>query len=111
MSPVLDSSTHFSSHVAMVAVVRIRAHVFFEGRVQGVFFRANAQRCARSLRLVGWVRNSPDGRVEAVFEGEEAAVIRAIDWCEHEQPHAKVTSKTVDTSEPTGEFSEFSIVS
>jgi acylphosphatase len=94
----------------MIEAVRIRAHVFFEGRVQGVFFRANAQECARSLGLVGWVRNSADGRVEAVFEGEEASVMRAIEWCETEQPFARVTSKTVRTSAPTDEFSEFEIV-
>ncbi|HIH00507.1 TPA: acylphosphatase [Thermoplasmata archaeon] len=94
----------------MVEDVRIRAHVVFEGRVQGVFFRANAQECARALGLVGWVRNTRDGRVEAVFEGEEEIVKKAIDWCETGQPHAKVTSKTVTTSEPTGEFSGFDIV-
>ncbi len=89
--------------------MRIRAHVLFEGKVQGVFFRANAQRCAESLGLVGWARNTSDGRVEAVFEGEEDQVLKAIDWCEHEQPYARVTSKEIKTSEPTGEFSEFTI--
>ncbi|MCJ7490477.1 MAG: acylphosphatase [Thermoplasmata archaeon] len=90
--------------------VRIRAHVFFEGIVQGVFFRANAQKCAESLGLVGWARNTSDGRVEAVFEGEESHVLSAIDWCEHKQPYARVTSKEIETTEPTGEFSEFAIV-
>lgn len=94
----------------MVEGVRIRAHVIFEGRVQGVFFRANTQECASSLGLVGWVRNTRDGNVEAVFEGEEEAVRKAIDWCEKKQPYAKVTSKTVTPSEPTGEFSSFEIV-
>jgi acylphosphatase len=94
----------------LFSIVRVRAHVFFEGRVQGVFFRANAQKCARALGLVGWVRNSPDGRVEAVFEGEEERVNEAIRWCEHEQPYAEVTSKQVETFEPTGEDSGFEIV-
>ena len=47
-----------------------RFHVFISGRVQGVFFRANTWKQARSLGLTGWVRNLPDGRVESVFEGE-----------------------------------------
>lgn len=88
----------------------VRARVLFEGRVQGVFFRANTQECAKSFGLVGWVRNTNDGRVEAVFEGDESAVRKAIDWCEHEQPYAQVTSKKVEFSEPTGEFRSFSIV-
>lgn len=88
----------------------VRAKVVFEGRVQGVFFRANTQACAKSLGLVGWVRNTSDGRVEALFEGDEAVVRKAIDWCEHEQPYAQVTSKKVEFSEPTGEFANFSIV-
>ena len=82
----------------------------FEGRVQGVFFRANTQRCAESLGLVGWVRNMADGRVEAVFEGEEEIVRKAIDWCANEQPFADVTSKHEEFSEPTEESEEFSIL-
>lgn len=90
--------------------VMVRARAVFEGRVQGVFFRANTQRCAESLGLVGWVRNTSDGRVEAVFEGDEEMVRRAIECCEHEQPYAHVSSKRVELSEPTGEFERFSIV-
>jgi len=89
--------------------VKLRAHVIFEGVVQGVFFRANAQRHADSLGLTGWVRNRQDGSVEAVFEGEEAAVQEAIEWCAERQPYAKVTRKTVKTAEATGEFTRFSI--
>lgn len=90
--------------------MKVRAHVFFEGRVQGVFFRAHAQRCAESLGLTGWVRNTVDGRVEAVFEGEENAVIDAIEWCATQQPYAKVDSRVVKMSKATGEFEIFSIV-
>jgi len=89
--------------------VKIRAHVFFEGLVQGVFFRANTKRCADAVGLTGWVRNSPDGRVEAMFEGEEKAVNDAIEWCCTKQPYAKVKSKKVDLSKATGEFDMFSI--
>jgi len=90
--------------------MRTRAQVLFEGLVQGVFFRANTQRCAEKLGLTGWVRNTADGRVEAVFEGEEEAVRQAIDWCATRQPYAQVRSKRVEFSEYKGEFETFSIV-
>ncbi len=89
--------------------VKIRAHVMFDGLVQGVFFRANTKRCADSLGLTGWVRNTRDGRVEAVFEGEEETVNDAIEWCCTKQPHARVSSKKIDYSKATGEFDAFSI--
>jgi acylphosphatase len=90
--------------------VRVRAHVFFAGRVQGVFFRANARQYAESMELTGWVRNTADGRVEAVFEGEEEAVNAVVEWCETRQPYANVQSKEVELSKATGEFHQFSIV-
>ncbi|MEW5748059.1 MAG: acylphosphatase [Candidatus Thermoplasmatota archaeon] len=90
--------------------MKVRAHVVFEGLVQGVFFRANAQKCARSLGLTGWVRNRDDGAVEAVFEGEERAVDQAVEWCATGQPHARVERKAVEMSEATDEFDDFSIV-
>ena len=48
----------------------IRAHVYIQGRVQGVFYRDWTRKLAQSLGLTGWVRNLEDGRVEAIFEGE-----------------------------------------
>jgi len=90
--------------------VKVRAHVTFAGRVQGVFFRANTRQFAEALGLTGWVKNTSDGRVEAMFEGEEAAVNDAIEWCETRQPYAKVSSKEVELSNATGEFDIFSIV-
>lgn len=78
--------------------------------VQGVFFRVNTQRCAEGMGLTGWVRNLPDGRVEAVFEGEETKVRQAIEWCATKQPNAKVRSKEVELSEFKGEFEMFSII-
>jgi acylphosphatase len=89
--------------------VKIRAHVLFEGLVQGVFFRANAKKCADAFKLTGWVRNIQDGRVEAIFEGEEEKVRQAIEWCASKQPHAKVDGKEVEFSEANGEFEGFAI--
>lgn len=89
--------------------MKTRAHVLYEGRVQGVFFRANAKKCADSLGVTGWVRNTVEGHVEAVFEGEEEPVHQAVDMCARNQPFAKVRSKKVDYSVATGEFEGFSI--
>lgn len=69
-----------------------RAHVYISGRVQGVFFRMATAEEARRLGLSGWVRNLLDGRVEAVFEGEESAVARMLQWCHNGPPHARVDS-------------------
>ena len=57
--------------------VRVRIH----GRVQGVFFRAEARSRAESLGIAGWVRNAPDGNVEALLEGEPDRVDSMVEWC------------------------------
>ena len=67
-----------------------RAHVFISGRVQGVWFRESTRRRAEELGLAGWVRNLPDGRVEALFEGEASAVRRAVDYIREGPVHARV---------------------
>ncbi len=59
----------------------IRAHVFISGKVQGVGYRFYTSQTAVSLGINGWVKNLPDGRVEAVFEGREEAVEKIINWC------------------------------
>ncbi len=69
---------------------RTRAHVFISGMVQGVNFRAYTRDQARRNGLAGWVRNLPDGRVEAVFEGEASAVERMVEWCHDGPPYARV---------------------
>jgi acylphosphatase len=58
-----------------------RKHVWVTGRVQGVWFRQTCADLAREAGLGGWVRNLADGRVEAVFEGEDSAVAAMIEWC------------------------------
>jgi acylphosphatase len=71
-------------------VVIVRRHVWVSGRVQGVWFRESTRRAAESLGVSGWVRNLPDGRVEAIFEGEQARVERAVDFVRQGPPRARV---------------------
>lgn len=67
-----------------------RVHVWVEGLVQGVFFRATTRDVARRLGLAGWVRNLPDGRVEAVFEGDRASCVEAVEFMRTGRPPARV---------------------
>lgn len=86
-----------------------RVHVWIEGRVQGVFFRAHVQETASSEGLNGWVRNLPDGRVEAVFEGEAENVERMVQWCWRGSPLSRV-NKVVTEEEPfAGQYDRFEI--
>ncbi len=68
---------------------QIAVRVFVSGKVQGVGYRFSTVDRARRLGLNGWVRNLPDRRVEAVFEGEPAAVEQMVKWC-HAGPSAAV---------------------
>lgn len=86
-----------------------RVHVFISGRVQGVFFRAETQRAAMGLNLTGWVRNVADGRVEAVFEGENANVEKMLVWCHHGPPASRVQEVVVEKEIYIGEFTDFGI--
>ena len=79
-----------------------RVRVLVHGRVQGVFFRAEARSRAESLGLAGSVRNLPDGSVEAVFEGEPEHVDSMVDWCKRGPAGASVESVDVSTEKPTG---------
>jgi acylphosphatase len=87
----------------------LRARVLISGRVQGVNFRWYTQRKAFELDLTGWVRNLWDGRVEAVFEGREEAVRKAVSWCHIGSPTAQVDDVEVTYEVPTGEFRSFYI--
>lgn len=77
---------------------RVRAVV--SGSVQGVFFRARLRDVADELGLAGWVRNRPDGRVEAELQGGPDSVDRAIAFCEEGPEHAQVAGVDVDDLEP-----------
>lgn len=72
------------------------AHVYFSGRVQGVFFRAFAEEVARSHGLRGWVRNMPDGRVEALFAGTRKSIETAIEQCRQGPPASHVDNVDIE---------------
>jgi acylphosphatase len=77
-------------------MAEIQRHVFVTGRVQGVGFRfSTAEEAGRYPGLKGFVRNLEDGRVEAVFSGQEKDVLAMVAWCKHGPPSAKVTQLQV----------------
>ena len=84
-------------------------HVIISGRVQGVWFRASTKQKAEKLGLYGWVRNTPEGNVEAVFEGDDALVKEMIEWCHYGPPLAKVVNIEVKNQEPINGFDSFSV--
>ena len=77
---------------------RVRAH----GRVQGVFFRDSVRRAAVREGVAGWAVNRPDGSVEAVFEGEPAAVDTLVSLCRSGPGHASVERLEVADEQPEG---------
>jgi acylphosphatase len=89
--------------------MKIRAHVFVTGRVQGVFFRSETRYEAKKHHVTGWIRNLPDDRVEAVFEGEEEDVRQLVEFCKRGPPGAKVTENETVWELYSGSFSSFEI--
>jgi acylphosphatase len=73
----------------------VRRRVVVAGQVQAVGYRASCHLRATEAGLGGWVRNLPDGRVEAVFEGPAAVVEFLVGWCRHGPPLAQVTALVV----------------
>ncbi|MEL6162813.1 MAG: acylphosphatase [Cyanobacteria bacterium J06641_2] len=81
---------------------QIRAHTFISGKVQGVGYRYSTMNEAKKLGLKGWVRNLPDSRVEALFEGESEVVEEMIRWCHRGPTAAVVKDVQVEYSEAEG---------
>ena len=81
--------------------------MYVSGRVQGVFFRDETQDAAVRQGVTGWVRNLPDGRVEAVFEGEKDQVEKLVEFCRLGPRGARVTHVEVSVEDYTGEFRDF----
>lgn len=88
----------------------IRAHIFVTGKVQGVYYRQNTMETAKRLGVAGWVRNLPDGRVEAMLEGEGDAVNSLIEWCRRGPANAVVQDVVVQYEEFKREFADFVII-
>lgn len=82
----------------MTTRVRVAVHGF----VQGVGFRVATLRRARSLGVAGFVRNRPDGSVEAVFEGRDDAVAALVEWCRRGPRGARVDRLDLLEEEPAG---------
>ena len=82
----------------------VAQRVLVTGHVQGVFFRQSTTEVATAAGLKGWVRNLPDGRVEAWLQGQQAAVARVVDWIRAGGPpaarveHVQATAVTPDTT-------------
>ncbi len=88
---------------------KIRAHIFVLGRVQGVGFREGVRKKAQKLGIFGWAKNLPDGRVEAVIEGEKEGVEKIIEWSKRGPFLAKVNGLEISWEEHKGEFNDFEI--
>jgi acylphosphatase len=89
--------------------MKARARIFVSGRVQGVFYRDNTRRWASSKGLKGWVRNLPDGRVEALVEGDQENIETLVGQMREGPPMARIDDIEVEWEEFKGEFSDFRI--
>lgn len=85
------------------------AHIFVSGLVQGVFFRAYTFQKAKELGLLGWVKNTNDGRVEVMVEGEKEKVEEMVRWLHQGSPLAKVEKVEVHWQDFSGQFNDFEI--
>ncbi len=87
----------------------VSAHVFITGKVQGVYFRYRTRDEAKKYGVNGWVRNLPDGRVEAIFAGQKENVEELIDFVSKGPSRAKVLDVNVNWQDYNGEFKEFKV--
>ncbi len=87
-----------------------RLHLIISGQVQGVFFRAYTVKEAQRLKLTGWVKNRPDGKVEVVAEGPDDKLKEFELWCSRGSPASQVTNVDSRRLPATGEYCEFKIL-
>ena len=87
-----------------------RAHIMVSGQVQGVFFRDSTRQKAEELDLTGWVKNTPDGRVEALFEGPPDRVREMVRWCEEGPQQASVENVDMDFEAAGGDLRGFEVL-
>lgn len=88
---------------------QVGARAVISGKVQGVYFRAETQRAAIDRNVKGWVKNRPDGKVEALFEGDEAAVNSILEWCWQGSRFSRVAQVGIEWENFTGDFDRFEI--
>ncbi len=86
-----------------------RLHLVIKGKVQGVFFRDFVKKNAKFLNLKGWVRNTPDGNIEILAEGEKEKLLELAEKCLRGPIMAKVENTRMEWDEPTGLFKDFEI--
>ncbi len=82
--------------------MQARKRVIVRGRVQGVFFRDTTRQRAEAAGVAGWVRNTPEGTVEAVFEGEPEAVEQMVEFCRRGPGRSEVTGIDAEEEQPEG---------
>ncbi|MHB1260804.1 MAG: acylphosphatase [Thermoplasmatota archaeon] len=92
------------------AIAMKRLHVVVSGAVQGVWFRESTREEADRHGVAGWVRNLPDGRVEAAFEGPVPAVEAMVAWCRRGPPNARVDRVEAVPEEPRGIMGPFRVL-
>ncbi len=90
--------------------MKSKAHLYISGRVQGVFYRAFAKEVANSSGLKGWVKNLPNGDVEAIFEGDKKVIEDAINTCKKGPVSSHVTNIDVIWEENLEGFTDFKIL-
>lgn len=86
-----------------------RVHVHISGRVQGVYYRQTALKIAGELGIYGWVKNTLDGRVEGVFEGDEVKVDNMVEWCRKGPSMSRVDNVEMLEEKYRNEFNDFRI--
>ena len=86
-----------------------RAHVLVSGQVQGVFFRDSTRQKAEELGLAGWVKNTADGQVEALFEGPSGKVKEMVRWCEEGPQRASVENVDTNFESSGGDLEDFEV--
>ncbi len=89
--------------------MKSRVHVIVSGSVQGVFFRSEIENLAIENGVTGWVKNLPDGRVEAIFEGEEQSILKLVEFCKRGPPLAKVEKVSISKEAFREEYTDFRV--
>jgi len=90
--------------------MKARVHVLISGKVQGVWYRASTKQKADELGLTGWVKNTAEGNVEAVFEGEKTRIDEMITWCWTGPPRAQVSDIKILPAHQDENYTSFAVL-